>query len=48
MVIVTAAIKDFFAGHVAIASHFIILKTNSIERKGLLNYGLPRAIQSGS
>jgi hypothetical protein len=43
-----AATKDFFAGHVVTASHFIILKTSGTERKGLLYYGLPRAIQSGS
>ena len=42
-----AVSKDFFVEYVATASHFIILKINGIERKGLLSNGLPRAIQSG-
>jgi len=48
MDIVTVATKDFFVESVATASHFIILKTNGIKRKGLLFYGLLRAIQPDS
>jgi hypothetical protein len=44
----TVATKDFFVEYVATASHFTTLKTKGIERKGLLFYGLPRDIQSGS